>query len=72
MKENVGGADRAVRAVLGPALAAAGAVEVARGRRPIAAAAVLVAGALIAESAITRVCPLNELLGVDTSRPMRL
>ena len=32
----------------------------------------MVAGALITETAITRVCPLNEAPGVDTARRVRL
>jgi uncharacterized membrane protein len=58
--------DRGVRAVLGPALVAWGAADLRRS--PARGAAAMVAGALIAESALTRVCPLNEALGVDTAR----
>ena len=68
MRENVGGADRGMRAVLGPALVAMGAAGMTRGRNPLASAAALVTGALITETAVTRVCPLNEVLGVDTAR----
>ena len=68
MRENVGGADRGMRAVLGPGLVALGAAGIARGRNPLPAAAAMVVGALITETAVTRVCPLNEALGVDTAR----
>jgi hypothetical protein len=66
MKENVGKLDRSMRSVLGPLLMAVG-YTLLRGRqgRPAGLAA-LVGGALVIDSAITRVCPLNAALGVDT------
>jgi hypothetical protein len=66
MKENVGGADQLLRTLVGPALIAAGLTRLgATGGRTLGLAA-LVGGALILESAITRTCPLNALLGLDT------
>jgi len=66
MKENVGTADRIVRSIAGPALMAVGYTKL-RGRRGRPAGLMaMIGGALLAESAITRVCPLNALFGIDT------
>jgi len=68
MIENVGDRDRVVRSIVGPALVGLG-YTVMRGRRGRASGiATIVAGALILESAITRVCPLNAMLGIDTRK----
>jgi len=68
VKENVGRTDQAIRAVVGPGLLIAG-LTLLKGKRgrPLGLAA-MVGGALISETAITRTCPLNELLGIDTSK----
>lgn len=72
MKENVGGADRALRSVAGPALILLGFTRWGgREGRPGGLLAML-AGVVVTETAITRVCPLNELAGVDTARRIRL
>jgi hypothetical protein len=71
MRENVGGADRVLRAVVGPrcwrwdtdAGAAGGALP---------GLLAMLGGVLITETAITRVCPLNEAAGIDTARWVRL
>lgn len=68
MKENVGGADRVARAVLGPTLLALGLTRLGGHRGAPLGLLAMIGGALIAETAITRVCPLNELVGVDTAR----
>ena len=72
MQENVGSFDRLARAVLGPTLLVLGGAYALRrrpsGRAPFASAVALVAGALIAETAVTQVCPVNALLGVNTRR----
>jgi hypothetical protein len=65
MQENVGEIDRAVRFAVG-GLLVVGAVRSLIKRRSVGAAMTLAAGAVIVESAITRVCPINALLGVDT------
>lgn len=66
MHENVGDRDRALRWVAGPALMGLGLTVLgARSGRPLGLAAT-VAGALLVESAITRVCPANAALGIDT------
>jgi hypothetical protein len=64
MRENVGHIDRIVRAIIGPGLMALGA-EALRRRRMAGALGVAV-GAMVLESAITRVCPLNTALHLDT------
>jgi hypothetical protein len=72
MRENVGGADRLVRAAIGPALLVLG-VTALDGRKgaPLGLLA-MIGGALLAETAITRVCPVNELLGIDTARRVKI
>jgi hypothetical protein len=66
MKENVGRRDQIVRSMVGPALLAIGYGLLNRNRG--AGATALVWGAMVTETAITRVCPINALLGIDTSR----
>ncbi len=66
MQENVGTADRAVRSVVGPALMAAGYTWLGGREGRAEGLAAMVAGALIIESAITKVCPTNAALGIDT------
>jgi hypothetical protein len=66
MKENVGTADRAVRAVLGPALMLGGYTRLGGRDGAPAGLAMMFAGLLVIESAITRVCPVSAALGVDT------
>lgn len=68
MRENVGGADRVGRAVVGPALMALGLTWLGATRGSAVGLLATVGGALLAETAITRVCPLNEVLGIDTAR----
>lgn len=71
MRENVGGADRVARAVAGPALLAFGVGRWLTGGASAGALLAAVAGALITETAVTRVCPVNEVLGVDSARRIR-
>ena len=72
MRENVGGADRLMRAVAGPALLALGYGRWGGRDGTLPGLLVMLAGALITETAVTRVCPLNEALGVDTAGFPRL
>ncbi len=72
MRENVGGADRVVRAVAGPALLALGYTRLGGSDGELPGLLAMLAGALITETAVTRVCPLNELLGVDSARRVPL
>lgn len=66
MKENVGTVDRMLRTVVGSGLVAVGYTRWGgnRGRGPGLVA--MIGGALLLESAVTRVCPINALLGIDT------
>ena len=72
MRENVGGADRAMRALAGPALMLLGYTKWGGGEGAPVGLLLMLGGALVTETAITRVCPLNEALGVDTARRVRL
>jgi hypothetical protein len=66
MKENVGRRDRILRIVVGSSLLAIGYGLMNRNRA--AGATALAWGAMVTETAITRVCPINALLGIDTRR----
>lgn len=67
MKENVGRLDRIGRFLIGPAIMALGFTRLDRRRGgDLAGVAMMIAGALVIDSAITRVCPVNALLGLDT------
>jgi hypothetical protein len=68
MKQNVGGAERVVRAVSGPTLLVAGYGPLGGryGRRGGLFA--MVWGAVVTETAITKTCSVNGLLGRDTSQ----
>lgn len=67
MRENVGGADRGLRAVVGPSLIAWGSVLLGPARHKIGPVALIVAGALTAETVLTKTCPLNAAMGADTT-----
>jgi hypothetical protein len=64
MRENVGRIDRLVRTVIGARFMLHGLAGVVRGRR--SAAFAVAAGGFLLESALTRVCPVSTLLGIDT------
>lgn len=66
MKENVGRIDRIGRFLIGPAIVALGYSRLAGRSGNLAGLATMLAGALVVESAVTRVCPMNALLGLDT------
>jgi hypothetical protein len=66
MKENVGRRDRIMRSMVGPVLLAVGYGLLDRNRT--AGAVALLGGAMVTETAITRTCPINALLGIDTTR----
>jgi hypothetical protein len=66
MKENVGKLDRMVRSVLGPSLIMVGYTSLGGGRGRSLGLLSMMAGVAITESAITRVCPLSALFGVDS------
>jgi len=66
MQENVGNTDRLLRIGIGASLAMAGLLRLRRGR--LGPTLLFASGALLLESAITRVCPINSLLGIDARR----
>jgi uncharacterized membrane protein len=66
MKENVGNRDRLMRSIAGPAVIALGITRLGALRGSPLGLAALVGGVLIVESAITRVCPVNAIAGIDT------
>ena len=65
MQENIGRIDRVVRSFVGPALTGLGYMQLRRGNLVLGAAGVAL-GAVIIETAVTRVCPFNAILGLDT------
>jgi hypothetical protein len=73
VKENVGRKDQAMRSVVGPMLVTIGYWMFGGNKGRLRGILTLVFGVLVIESAITRVCPVNALLGLDTreSRPLR-
>ena len=66
MQENVGNTDRLLRIGIGASLATVGILRLRSGR--LGPALLLASGALLLESAITRVCPINALLRIDTRK----
>ena len=72
MRENVGGWDRATRAVAGPVLLALGYGRWGGSTGRLPGLLAMLGGAFITETAVTRVCPLNEALGVDSARRVRI
>jgi hypothetical protein len=72
VRENVGGMDRAWRALVGPGLLALGYARWGGREGTLGGLLAMLSGVLITETAITRVCPLNEVLTIDTARRVRL
>lgn len=66
MKENVGRVDQIGRFLAGPALMALGYGKFGGSEGDIGGLAAMISGALVVESAITRTCPINGLIGLDT------
>jgi uncharacterized membrane protein len=69
MNENVGNEDRMLRAVTGPALMLMGYAILGGNRGHCTGLLTMIAGTALLESAITRVCPLNAMLGIDSRTP---
>ncbi|HET9932192.1 MAG TPA: DUF2892 domain-containing protein [Polyangiaceae bacterium] len=65
MHENVGNTDRWLRVAVGGALVL-GAVSSLGARRAFGPGLLLATGALLIETALTRVCPMSAALGVDS------
>ncbi|MHA6280944.1 YgaP family membrane protein [Salinimicrobium sp. CAU 1759] len=68
MKENVGKQDQLIRSLAGPALMGIGYFALGGNKGKLAGIASIVVGTIIAESAVTRVCPVNEFFGLDTRK----
>lgn len=68
MKENVGKKDRLIRSITGPALVGIGYLALGGDRGRIPGLVAMGVGLLISESAVTKVCPVNALLGLDTRK----
>jgi hypothetical protein len=67
MQVNVGRTDQLLRSLVGPALFLAGLGRLGgRQGQPLGLAAII-GGALVIESAMTRTCPLNAALGINTA-----
>jgi hypothetical protein len=66
MHENVGREDQFIRSFLGPAIMMVGFLALGGRRGKLAGLATIVVGVLVTESAVTRVCPVNYLIGMDT------
>ncbi|MCY2688260.1 YgaP family membrane protein [Salinimicrobium sp. TH3] len=66
MKENVGKEDQLIRSIVGPGLMVLGYFVLRKYQNRLGGIASIVTGTLLAESAITRVCPVNEFFGIDT------
>jgi hypothetical protein len=66
MRENVGHVDRIVRTVVGSGLVALAFAPLRAHDGRLPGLLALVAGTMVLESALTRVCPLNHALGLDT------
>jgi hypothetical protein len=68
MRENVGGAERALRATIGPALVAWGWLVLAPARHKSGPVVLMLTGALVTETAVTKVCPVSAVFGIDTTQ----
>lgn len=66
MKENVGQEDSLIRSIAGPALIGIGYFALGGNKGKIGGILSIIAGTLIAESAVTKVCPVNYFFGIDT------
>ncbi len=71
MKENVGKEDQMIRSFIGPGLMVLGYFLLRKQKGNLGGVASIVTGTLIAESAITKVCPVNEFFGIDTREKKR-
>lgn len=70
MKENVGKTDRALRGIFGPLLVLAGYSRMKSGKGGMLGGLGMLLGTALTETAITRVCPLNKLMGIDSRTPL--
>ena len=66
MKENVGKKDQLIRSFTGPGLIMLGYFFLKGKKGNLGGLTSIIVGSLLAESAITKVCPVNEFFGIDT------
>lgn len=69
MTENVGSTERMFRGAASVALMAAGYTVLGARRGRLPGLLTMMFGAVVLETAITRVCPISAALGVDTRTP---
>ena len=67
VRENVGGPERVLRATIGPALVAWGWLILGPTRRQSGPVALMIMGVLVTETAVTKVCPISAVFGIDTT-----
>lgn len=67
MRENVGGADRLLRVAIGPAVVLWGWILLSPAERKSGPVALMLTGALLSETALTKVCPVSAVFGIDTT-----
>lgn len=68
MKENVGKKDQLIRSFIGPGLMVFGYYLLKDKKGDLPGLTSVVLGSLIAQSAVTKVCPVNYFFGLDTRR----
>lgn len=68
MKENVGTEDQILRSFVGPALLILGYTKLGGRNGEKLGLGAMIFGALLLESVVTKVCPLNAALGINTKR----
>lgn len=71
MEENVGKKDQLIRSFAGPGLMSLGYFFLGGKKGNLAGISTIIVGALLSESAITKVCPVNEFFGIDTREKKR-
>jgi hypothetical protein len=67
VKENVGGTERVVRSIAGPALVLGGLTVLGARQGKPAGLGALALGAVIAETAMAKTCAFNGLIGRDSA-----
>lgn len=63
----MGGPERALRAMIGPALVTWGWIVLGPARHRSGPVALMMTGVLVTETAVTKVCPVSAAFGIDTS-----
>jgi len=70
MKENVGTMDQTLRGIFGPLLVLTSYSRLKAGKGGLLSGLGMILGTALTETAITRVCPLNKLMRVDSRSPL--